>query len=102
MDKPTFFLRPLQHSDAPLLLTGRNAAHVRSLMLSDQLVTPETHRAWMDKRIAGSRQRPYFIFLHGDRPLGLIGLSHFEEEHGYGEWGFYLWTDAPRGAGTHM
>jgi UDP-4-amino-4,6-dideoxy-N-acetyl-beta-L-altrosamine N-acetyltransferase len=100
--QPSFFLRPLGWKDAPLLLEGRNSDHVRLLMLSQKRITQEEHRRWMEKRLA-TPETPYFIFLEGSKPLGLVGMTSFDEEHARGDWGFYLWaTDAPSGAGTHM
>ncbi|MDE3016856.1 MAG: UDP-4-amino-4,6-dideoxy-N-acetyl-beta-L-altrosamine N-acetyltransferase, partial [Pseudomonadota bacterium] len=99
---PPFFLRPLQRGDSALLLEGRNADHVRGFMLTNHIISKEEHQHWMAQKLA-SEEPSYFVFMQENKPIGVVGLVHFEKKTMSGEWGFYLWeTGTPKGAGTHM
>lgn len=97
-----FALRPLCWEDAQQVLAWRNSDRVRSFMLQEQLILPEEHQQWVSTRLS-SPDLPHYLFWEGVRPLGVVGLTHYEQEHRRGEWGFYLGEHgAPAGTGTRM
>src|SRR5947207_1405950 len=89
---PSFFMRPPQSGDSAIMLEGRNSPQVHPFLFSDHIITMDEHRRWLGKKLTTGWGVPsaIFIFLEGDKPLGSVNLTHLNEEHGRGEWGFYI------------
>lgn len=99
----SFSLRLIRAEDEALILRARNSESVRHFMLSPDIITSQTHAAWMAKKLQEMDTAPYFLFLHDDTPIGVVGITHYVAETENGEWGFYIFApDAPKGTGTIM
>lgn len=96
-------LRLIGREDAELIRRARNSDMVRPFMCGQEVIDVPQHMAWFGKKLAVLGDEPYCLFLYHGTPIGVVGISVYDAEHGIGEWGFYLFApDAPRGAGTAM
>lgn len=93
-------LRKVDSQDMELLLRWRNSALIRSVMFTQDLITPEVHQRWFENAV-GDDDRRLLIFELGGKPMGFINLK-IEPHSGRASWGFYKGPDAPRGAGRQM
>ncbi|SFJ77615.1 UDP-4-amino-4,6-dideoxy-N-acetyl-beta-L-altrosamine N-acetyltransferase [Halobacillus dabanensis] len=97
-----FRLRDIERADLPVIWNWRNSEYIRKHMYNDQWIPWEDHIAWFEKE----QQNPSSyakLFIHKDRPLGVVRFTNVDLEHGTCEWGFYIGEqNAPKGAGTIM
>ncbi len=95
-------MRAPLRSDSAVLLTGRNSQQVHPFLFGNHTITMDEHRKWLENRLA-DKDKPIFLLLQDNKPLGLVNLTHLDKEHKRGEWAFWIWApDAPKGAGTAM
>lgn len=101
MPGSSYFLKPIQAADAPMLLAWRNADHVRNETLSGDVIDSDRHAEWIKKNL--SLPFPmHYVFSSIHRPLGIVGVKNLDEQM-QAEWGFHFGvTDAPKGAATTM
>lgn len=92
-------LRDMQLSDADQVLAWRNAPHVRSVMFSDDIITPDQHRAWIERTLDAD-DSAYWIISHGGQDLGVANLAEINRRHLRCSWAYYLGEpDAPAPVG---
>ncbi|SEH88158.1 UDP-4-amino-4,6-dideoxy-N-acetyl-beta-L-altrosamine N-acetyltransferase [Halobacillus karajensis] len=97
-----FHLRDIERADLPVVWKWRNAEHIRKHMYKDQWIPWEEHVTWFEKEQKNPSSYAK-LFIHKDRPLGVVRFTNVDFEHGTCEWGFYIGDqEAPRGAGTIM
>ncbi len=98
----SYSLRVIRKGDEELILQARNSDAVRPFMCSQAMITPEVHAKWFAARLERAGVAPYFVFSHEGAAIGVVGITQYNEEAQSGEWGFYLFAPAPKGAGTAM
>ena len=97
-----FRLRDMENADLPLVWQWRNAEHIRRHMYNNQIIPWEEHLAWFEKEQSDPSSVSK-IFIHQDRPLGVVRFTHIDHENETCKWGFYIGDkDAPKGSGTAM
>lgn len=102
ISRDAYRLRPIARGDVDLLLTWRNAPHIRRWMYTDHLISREEHLAWFERIRTTEGARPLIFECAGD-PLGLVNFVDIRAGRERGSWGFYLAEeDPPRGMGTKL
>ena len=95
-------LRPLEPSDAGLVLRWRNSDRIRSVMYSDDLIKPEEHEAWF-KGLLERTDVSYRMLEVEGRPAGLVYFTKIDRHVGLSVWGFYLGEESlPKGTGLRL
>jgi len=95
-------LREMTEADLPLVLSWRNADHVRSFMFTDRIITEAEHRAWWERTSADTATRHY-IFELDHVPAGVVNVTDIDPVDGTASWGLYLAEkDSERGTGSAM
>ncbi|KTS72111.1 hypothetical protein NS274_21970 [Pseudomonas oryzihabitans] len=97
-----FALRPLQSTDAALILRWRNAPAVRQTMYSTRIITEAEHHAWLQRELAAPQSR-HFLFTCAEQAVGYACLTDIRREHRRCTWGFNLGDSVqPPGTGSRM
>jgi RimJ/RimL family protein N-acetyltransferase len=65
-------LRSPKLSDAGLLLSWRNEPLVRKFSKNQELISEDSHKEWLEKRISTLRLAPFFIFYFEESPVGYV------------------------------
>lgn len=95
-------LRNIEREDLPVIWKWRNAEHIRIHMYNDQPIPWEDHVAWFDREQQNTSSYTK-LFIHKNRPLGLVRFSEIDLDHQTCHWGFYIGEkNAPKGSGTVM
>ena len=94
-------LRPMRADDATMILSWRNALHVRANVFHPEVISADQHAEWMATTLK-SDDRAYFVFEAENVPRALVGLTRIDRLHRRCDWGFYTAPDAPRGTATRM
>lgn len=93
-------LKPVNIDDEDLILQMRNQDFVRSCMLNQDIISEENHHKWFHA-LLNARDKAYFIFLHDNKPAGVIGFFDICDRRA--NWSFYLGSQtAPKGLGSTM
>lgn len=97
-----YTLRNLEKGDLELVLKWRNSDHIRKYMYQDKIISFDEHQSWYNK-VKDDDTKIYLIFLHNEKPVGLVNFTEIDEINSNCMWGFYLGeTDIPQGSGTIM
>ncbi|TAM76076.1 UDP-4-amino-4,6-dideoxy-N-acetyl-beta-L-altrosamine N-acetyltransferase [bacterium] len=100
--REAYRLRPVMSGDLEMLLTWRNAPHVRRWMFTTHLISREEHQAWHEQ-LQGSESTQVLIFECSGEPLGVVQFADIRRDLGCCSWGFYLAAaEPPRGTGTKL
>jgi UDP-4-amino-4,6-dideoxy-N-acetyl-beta-L-altrosamine N-acetyltransferase len=95
-------LRPIGRPDLGLIREWRNSDRVRSVMFTDQLITPEMHEAWFEK-ISKDPAAYYLLFEYEGEPVGMVYFTDYEPKSNQITWGFYKGNmNAPAGSALVM
>ncbi len=95
-------LRPMQQSDQDPVLAWRNQTHIRAVMFTDDIITPQQHAEWFARTLRRA-DVDYRILLYRDKPAGLANATNFNPKQKSCYWGFYLGEpDLPKGSGMIM
>ena len=90
-------LRKVEAADLDLLLAWRNSDAIRTSMFTQDIITPENHRAWFE---AASKRadRRLLMFCQDGAPAGFVHFK-LDADNRSATWGFYKAPGAPRGLG---
>jgi UDP-4-amino-4,6-dideoxy-N-acetyl-beta-L-altrosamine N-acetyltransferase len=91
-------LRSLTREDADMVLRWRNSPDVAGFSLSDRLIAPDEHAAFIE-RVLDEDDSRYWIIEVAGRPVGLVNVEDIDDEAGTCEWGFYVAEPTERGQG---
>ncbi|TAM59479.1 UDP-4-amino-4,6-dideoxy-N-acetyl-beta-L-altrosamine N-acetyltransferase [bacterium] len=95
-------LRPLTRADLDLVLTWRNAPHIRRWMYTDHLISRVEHVTWFE-RVQTMESALLLLFECADEPLGVVNFVDIQAGRESGSWGFYLAAaEPPRGLGSKL
>jgi UDP-4-amino-4,6-dideoxy-N-acetyl-beta-L-altrosamine N-acetyltransferase len=95
-------LRAIDDADKEMILGWRNSDRIRQNMYTDHIIKPDEHEAWFNV-IKEDKSVEYKIFEFKGRPIGLVGFTQINRNHGTCYWAFYLGeTDVPSKAGPIM
>ncbi|NCY24899.1 MAG: N-acetyltransferase [Alphaproteobacteria bacterium] len=96
-------LRLITKDDSELIHQARNSDAVRPFMCGQGVIDAAQHMAWMEKKLTLLDSEPYCLFVKDDTPIGVVGISQYDAQHGIGEYGFYLFAEGTQpGTGTAM
>ena len=88
--------------DKDMLLRWRNQNHIKAYMFSDNDITPEEHRAWMEKMLLDVTS-DYQVIEFQNQPIGLANAVDIDLDKKTCHWGFYLGeTTTPKGSGSQL
>jgi UDP-4-amino-4,6-dideoxy-N-acetyl-beta-L-altrosamine N-acetyltransferase len=81
--------------DAPLELQERvrlwrNSDHVRSNMLSPEIITEDQHRRWITSLAEFPERQIVRVAFEGDEPFGIITLKDIDRRSSRSDWGMYI------------
>lgn len=84
-------LRPAQARDRDAVLAWRNHPDVRSVSLTDHVITPHEHAAWWSRTLPDPT-RCVLIYERGGVPSGTVSFFDITDEGGERSawWGFFL------------
>lgn len=95
-------LREMTEADLQLVLSWRNADHVRRFMFTDRIITGAEHRSWWERTSTDASTRHYIFELDGI-PCGVVNVTGIDPVDGTASWGLYLAEkDAEPGTGSAM
>jgi len=94
-------LRSIQDHELDLMLFWRNAPAVRANMYTRHEISEEEHLAWWSRTCQRTDQL-YFMYEHGNTPLGIVGITAIDMINSNCSWAFYASPDAPKGTGSRM
>jgi RimJ/RimL family protein N-acetyltransferase len=92
-------VRPVELSDADLLLTWRWHPEVHAQLFSDEPPTVADHARWM-RLLALRTDRLDFMILYDDAPVGTINLSAIDLGARTAEFGILIGEPSARGRGV--
>lgn len=90
-------LRPMLHTDLPMVRAWRNHPNVRQYMYNAHEITENEHAQWFEKSVT-NKDRHLLIFMLQGIALGFVNITQ-TAPGGIADWGFYLAPDAPKGSG---
>lgn len=93
-------LRFMHEHDLEVVLDWRNHDKIRKFMLTQDEISPDSHRNWFDKSSKDPSRR-LMIFESTFGPVGFMNIK-IDESNNSAEWGFYVAPDAPKGTGTRL
>jgi RimJ/RimL family protein N-acetyltransferase len=85
MTTPTLTLRRAGLEDGPFLLTVRNEDDVRSLSKSQELISKETHKNWLEAHL-GSSETAIWIIERESTKLGYVRAQKIGHPGKTGQW----------------
>ena len=93
-------LRPLDADDAGLVMRWRNDPFVRSRLFSDEVLTEERHRSWLERvQATGGREEFVVVETATGRAVGTVGLSEIDRRNRRAEYGILMGEPEARGRG---
>jgi len=87
--KEDFKLRPIEESDLVTILHWRNSERIRSVMLTDHIITMTEHEKWY-KKLLNDNSNISNIFEYKGDAVGVININQIDKCNGNCSWGFYL------------
>ncbi|WP_288776179.1 UDP-4-amino-4,6-dideoxy-N-acetyl-beta-L-altrosamine N-acetyltransferase [uncultured Psychrobacter sp.] len=94
-------IRPIQRSDAELILEWRNTDAVRLNMYNHEVIDIESHLRWFDS-ILKDNSCQYFIYERDEQPYGVLSFSEIDMKNKRAFWAFYSGDTSVRGVGSEM
>lgn len=94
-------IRPIQLSDAKLILEWRNTDAVRLNMYNHEIISLNSHMNWFNSMLTNESCR-YFIYERNGRPLGVLSFSDIDRKNKKAFWAFYSGATDVRGIGSEM
>lgn len=94
-------IRPINISDAEMILTWRNQDHIRINMYNNSIIQLEEHMKWFNK-IINDDSCVYFIYEQNKEPLGLLSFSEIDKKNNKATWAFYSAYQDKVGVGIEM
>ncbi|MDO5679073.1 MAG: UDP-4-amino-4,6-dideoxy-N-acetyl-beta-L-altrosamine N-acetyltransferase [Pelistega sp.] len=94
-------IRPVNLSDAEMILEWRNQDSVRLNMYNHETISLEDHLSWFKSMLENKSCR-YFIYEHGGVPLGVLSFSEIDTKNKKASWAFYSGDTSIRGIGSEM
>lgn len=102
-------LRPVTRADLPQLAAWRNEPELRSRTREVRPLTDVDQERWLE-RISGPDRRDFMFVvelawhkgdhsLHRPRPVGVVGLCHWDAVNASAEVSFYIGDENARGKG---
>ncbi|WED26858.1 UDP-4-amino-4,6-dideoxy-N-acetyl-beta-L-altrosamine N-acetyltransferase [Vibrio sp. DW001] len=82
-------IRPAVEADKWMVLEWRNHQDVRSVMLTDHLISKDEHSGWWDKTMQ-MKEREILVFESNDKPVGVVTIYERDIKSATAWWGFYL------------
>jgi UDP-4-amino-4,6-dideoxy-N-acetyl-beta-L-altrosamine N-acetyltransferase len=92
-------LRPPHLSDESLILEWRNSPEVAPYMLRDTVISQDEHHDWFTRVIEDNQYSVVRVLEDSGQHLGLVSLTHINQEDRSCEWGGYLAPGTSRGTG---
>ena len=94
-------IRPIQRSDAELILEWRNTDAVRLNMYNHEIIDIESHLRWFDSMLEDDSCQ-YFIYERNEKPYGVLSFSEIDMKNKKAFWAFYSGDTSVRGIGSEM
>ena len=94
-------IRPIQRSDAELILEWRNTDAVRLNMYNHEVIDIESHLRWFDSMLEDNSCQ-YFIYERDEQPYGVLSFSEIDIKNKRAFWAFYSGDTSVRGVGSEM
>lgn len=94
-------IRPIQRSDAELILEWRNTDAVRLNMYNHEVIDIESHLRWFDSMLKDNSCQ-YFIYERDEQPYGVLSFSEIDMKNKRAFWAFYSGDTSVRGVGSEM
>ncbi len=92
-------LRPATDSDAAHVLQWRNHRDVRSVSLTQHVITADEHSAWWAKTAVDPTRR-VLIYERSGTPAGVVTFFDIDADERSAWWGYYLDNDGLNAAGA--
>ena len=87
-------LLPLTSEDLDAILSWRNQPDVRRCMFSSHVISVSEHRAWFEA-LREDPSRQVFVYLLGNKKVGVVQFTEINQNSGTAFWGFYLRPSTP-------
>lgn len=94
-------LRPVQLSDAEMILSWRNQDNVRVNMYNHEIIDLDSHMKWFTS-ILNNTSCLYFIYEQQGKAMGVLSFSQIDMKNKKASWAFYSGNTAVRGIGSEM
>lgn len=94
-------IRPIQPTDAELILEWRNTDAVRLNMYNHERISLDSHTTWFKSMLSNDSCK-YFIYERDNSPLGVLSFSDIDPKNRKAFWAFYSGATNVRGIGSEM
>lgn len=93
-------LRPITAGDTANLVKWRNSPHVRSMLFTQEELTPEQHEKWLHSKVyAGECVQFIIVAKKGQVAVGTVFLKNIDQAAGRAEFGIFIGEPAYLGFG---
>lgn len=85
-------LRPITIADTENIVKWRNSWAVRQYFIDQNLITPSSHKKWLENYVYTKKVAQFIINLDG-KDIGSVFLRDIDREKGTAEFGIFICED---------
>lgn len=99
-DENVVGLRPVEDVDLTMLAAWRNSPELRVRTREFRPLSWLDQDKWLESQAGKSRRDLMFVVVANKRPVGVVGLCHWEPRDRTAEVSFYIGDESARGRGV--